>query len=105
MIQHKIPEFKNEAELEHFCMKYVDYLGIGCYKFISPGKTGVPDCIFVFPPGGESVYVEFKHPNGLAELKPTQVDRAEEIRGYGAAVYECDNFRDFETIVAKHLKR
>lgn len=103
MNQHKIPVFKNEAALERFCASYARFLRIICYKFVSPGNNGVPDHIFIFP-GGETIYVEFKHPNGLATLEPHQADRAEEIRGNGAAVYECDNFEDFETIARRHLK-
>lgn len=101
MNQDKIPNFKNEAELEKFCVKHARFFKIRCYKFTCPGETGVADHIFIFP-GGETVYVEFKHPNGKEKLEPDQEDFAEDVREQGAAVYECHTFEKFREIVSRH---
>lgn len=94
--------FKTEAELEKACVEYAEGQGVLCYKFVSPGKTGVPDHIFIFPGSGETVYVEFKHPNGLESLDPLQIVRRDDISGQGAAVYACDDFDAFKWIMSEH---
>lgn len=42
-----------------------------CYKWVSPGTTGVPDRIVILP-GGRTVYVELK----------TEIGRLSEIQKY-----------------------
>ena len=42
-------------------------------------------------------------PPQVITLIARQIDRAEEIGGQGASVYDCDNFEDFKTIVERHL--
>ena len=46
-----------------------------CYKFVSPGNTGVPDRI-VITPDGRTIFVELKTERGvLSKLQQYQITR------------------------------
>lgn len=104
MFQDKIPNFRNEGQLEKYSVAWAETQGIKCYKWVSPGNRGVPDQILIFP-GGETIFVEFKRPDGTGKLSALQIERATEIKEQGASVYECDNFGDFSEIISRHLER
>ncbi len=104
MNQDNEPAPRTEAELEKLSVEFAELYGIICYKFVSPGVRGVPDHIFIFP-GGETIYVEFKHPDGSGRLSKLQLERKKEIEGNGAVWYECDSYSDFQEIVFRHLRK
>ena len=75
----------------------VKRMGGIAYKFTSPGNTGVPDRIVLFP-GGRLVFVELKAPGGrLSKMQERQIGR---IRGLGfqvavlSSLEEVDLFLD-----------
>lgn len=47
-----------ESKLERYLVKRCRKLGILCYKFVSPGRRGVPDRILLFQ--GKVVFLELK---------------------------------------------
>jgi hypothetical protein len=97
------PEFKREAPLQAYCMEYAEECGVKAYAWKKSNLIGAPDVILVFP-GGLTVYVEFKHPNGRGVLSENQKERIRELRGQRAPVYVCHTFAHFAKIVAHHLE-
>jgi hypothetical protein len=58
-----------ESVIEKHLVSRVHRIGGDCYKFVSPGRVGVPDRIVVLP-GGEVIWVELKTKWGL--MSPIQ---------------------------------
>lgn len=54
-----------------------------CWKFVSPGTTGVPDRIIILP-GGKIIFVELKADTGRTSA--IQQYRINELRNIGADV-------------------
>ena len=77
-----------EARLERKLCREVIKRGGMADKFLSPGKTGVPDRI-LFLPGGRVVLVEMKAPG--MKPRPLQLRRHMEYRGVGVPVYVVDS--------------
>lgn len=59
-----------ERDVEKWLKKEIEGLGGEFWKFISPGRDGVPDRIAMFP-DGRLVFVELKTTKG----KPTKIQR------------------------------
>jgi len=59
-----------ESQIERYMVRRVERIGGICFKFVSPGRVGVPDRVVVLP-GGEVIFVEIKAPGGV--LSPMQV--------------------------------
>ena len=72
-----------ESSIESKLVRMVRERGGLCFKFISPGKPGVPDRI-VITPAGRTVYVELKTEAG--RLAAIQKWQHEELRKRGADV-------------------
>lgn len=87
-----------ESELQSLCVSYAEALGIIAARH---GRNGDPDYIFVFE-GGETVFVEFKRPDGRGSLQPNQVRKIRALWDQGASVYVCESFRHFRDIVSRH---
>lgn len=64
-----------ERDIEEYLRKRVKAVGGAAYKWTSPGNSGVPDRIVIFP-GGGVVFVELKAPGG----KPTPLQLAQHKR-------------------------
>ena len=83
-----------EKNIEKIFVKRIQKLGGICYKFVSPGNSGVPDRIVVFRK--KVIFVELKAEKGkLTELQKRQIGK---IRARGAAVavlYGLDDVLDF----------
>lgn len=90
-----------EKTLEEGMRKKIVELGGLCYKFTSPGNSGVPDRIVILP-GGKIIFVELKKEDGrLSALQKNQIKkmrrRGAEVRVlYGKGdidefVKECEN--------------
>ncbi len=55
--------YRSENQIEkRLCEGIKDLKGL-CWKFVSPGRTGVPDRIVILPTG-QVFFVELKSPNG-----------------------------------------
>lgn len=53
-----------ESRIEQHLVQRIRRIGGECFKFLSPGRVGVPDRLVVLP-GGEVVWVELKMPRGI----------------------------------------
>lgn len=68
-----------EKEIEKILATEVKKLGGKAYKFVSPGNSGVPDRIVIFPKKSP-VFVELKTDTGvLTNLQAVQVKRLREL--------------------------
>jgi len=77
-----------ESKIESEVSKYAESEGFLVYKFVSPGRTGVPDRLFVSP-NGVHFFIEFKQAGkrpGSAQVR--EIDR---LRANGAFVFVVDN--------------
>lgn len=72
-----------ERDAERLLVRGVKKLGGLCYKFTSPGNSGVPDRIVVL--NGSVFFVELKKPGG--KLTPLQVRQHTLLRQAGATVF------------------
>ena len=79
-----------EKDVEKRLIKPVRELGGLCLKFETPGYTGVPDRLLLFP-GGRVVFVETKSP-GRHE-RPRQEYVQEVLRRMGFTVYSSIDSR------------
>lgn len=53
-----------ESRIEQHLVKRIRRIGGECFKFVSPGRVGVPDRLVVLP-GGEVIWVELKMLHGV----------------------------------------
>ena len=60
-----IPKKKSQREssIEAYLKQRIHTIGGECFKFVSPGRVGVPDRLVVLP-GGEVIWCELKAPGG-----------------------------------------
>jgi len=77
-----------ENVLEKRLVREIELRGGKCWKFVSPGMSGVPDRICILP-NGRTVFVEMKAPG--KPMQPLQIKRAEELRSLGHKVYCLDS--------------
>ena len=79
---------KREKDIERRLITEVRKNGGLCLKFISPGWSGAPDRICLWP-DGEVVFVELKRPGG--RVRPLQERRAEQLHKLGFEVLVVDS--------------
>lgn len=72
-----------ESAIEARLRDGVKAMGGICWKFVSPGTTGVPDRIIILP-GGTIIFVELKADTG--RTSDIQQYRINELRNIGADV-------------------
>lgn len=91
-----------ESKLEQLFKDYA--LGFGCcaYKFVSPGRRGVPDRL-VIGPGGVAFFIEFKSTRG--KLSPSQTREIGRLRQSGFRVYVCTNLEDAKETLHNELSK
>lgn len=77
----------SEGHLERRLVDKVRELGGLCWKFVSPGVSGVPDRFIAFD--GRVVFVEMKAPG--KQLRPLQRIRKTELLEQGIEVYKIDS--------------
>lgn len=77
----------DERDVERYLIKECERRGWLCWKFVSPGRRGVPDRIVIRP--GAVAFVEVKRKGG--RVSPLQLRRIEELtrRGVAARVVEA----------------
>ncbi len=84
-----------ESAIEAWMVRAVRSRGGLCYKWVSPGTTGVPDRIVILP-DGRTIYVELKTEAG--RLSEIQKHIHAELRKRGADVrtlYGLDQVKAF----------
>ncbi|OKP02580.1 VRR-NUC domain-containing protein [Xenorhabdus eapokensis] len=77
-----------EDVIEKYLVNEVKKTGGIAYKFISPGRRGVPDRIVVLP-SGRVVFVECKAPD--EKPRPEQLREHERLRALGHEVVVLDS--------------
>jgi len=75
-----------EGSVEAAVRREVRALGGVCWKWVSPGRAGVPDRICIFP-GGRVVFVELKRPDVADGRSPQQKKVAGILRRLGCEVW------------------
>lgn len=75
---------ENEKSTEAYLRDEVKRLGGRSYKWVSPGRSGVPDRIVILP-GGRVVFVELKSEGKTSTDQ--QKKRQAELRALGCTVY------------------
>lgn len=79
-----------ERDVERPAKDFAKKRGWWLAKFVSPGKRGVPDDVFIR--NGRVLWIEFKRPG--KDLRPQQAKRVREMREHGAEVHVIDNLSD-----------
>ena len=77
-----------EKTIEQQLRTTVKGLGGIALKFISPGMSGVPDRLILFP-GKRMAFVEVKAPG--MQMRPLQVKRKRQLEALGFSVYCIDH--------------
>jgi len=86
-----------ELQIEKKLKNKIEAIGGKCMKFVSPGMSGVPDRICLFP-GGRVIFIETKAPGG--RLRPLQRKRHQELRKLGFKVLLIDSEEKINEISA-----
>lgn len=79
-----------ESSVERDACAYAEKRGWMVFKFVSPGRRGVPDRLFIR--NGRHLFIEFKRLD--AEARKQQEKRHREMREHGAEVHVVDNLKD-----------
>ena len=84
-----------EKEVEKILTDTVKSLGGRSYKWVSPGNSGVPDRIVVFP-NSAPVFVELKTDKGaLSRLQRVQIARLRELGQYVFVAHGVQGVAEF----------
>ena len=78
----------SEKTIEEKLRKAVKAAGGLAIKFVSPGYSGVPDRLILFP-GGTIAFIELKAPGKTP--RPLQVKRKRQLEELGFSVYCIDS--------------
>lgn len=82
---------KRESEVEKELVRRAKALKWDSYKFVSPGRNGVPDRMFVYE-GGLVVFLEIKRPG--AKPTPLQLYQISLLNAKGVQAGWVDNADD-----------
>ncbi len=77
-----------ESSIEKKLKKKIESVTGMCLKFVSPGWSGAPDRICLFP-NGKLIFVELKAPG--EKPRPLQEKRHKELRALGFEVRVIDS--------------
>lgn len=84
-----------ERDLEKYFVSEIKKLGGLCYKFVSPGNSGVPDRIVVLPKVVH--FVELKTKKG--RLSPLQKRQIKKLNNLGQRTWVLYGFEDVEKYI------
>lgn len=85
-----------ESDVERYLRKQVEANGGKCWKWVSPGRRGVPDRIVIMP-GGVVAFVELKAPGKTERADQVHVQKM--LRDLGCRVYSSvDSKSDVDTV-------
>lgn len=98
---HELTGELGRRGLQLAAKEHAESQGVLAYHFKSAGKR-VPDFLFVFH-GGETIFVEFKRPDGRGVVAKLQEKEIHEISKRGAAVYVCESLEAFKAIIGLHV--
>ncbi|KAB2953737.1 VRR-NUC domain-containing protein [Heliorestis acidaminivorans] len=87
-----------EKYTEQKLIKVVKAEGGIAPKFISPGLSGMPDRLVLFP-GGKMAFVEVKR-HGM-KPRPLQIKRHRMLRQLGFKVYVLDDGKQIQKIISE----
>ena len=87
-----------ERDVERALAAGVKKAGGLCLKFVSPGWSGAPDRICLFP-GGRMVFVEVKAPG--QRPRPLQVAKMNALKALGFMVEVLDDPREVSSLISK----
>ncbi|MDY7044055.1 VRR-NUC domain-containing protein [Virgibacillus sp. M23] len=85
-----------ESDLEKRLKDKIEQLGGLCFKWVSPGRRGVPDRICILP-RGRTIFVEMKAPNG--KLSPLQEKRIQELEKRKHEVYVLESKQKVDAFI------
>ena len=85
-----------EVTIERYLYDQVKKAGGYAYKFVSPGRRGVPDRLIVMP-GGVTWFCEVKTPQG--KLSPLQVAEITQLRALGCNVSVIWSKKDIDELM------
>ncbi|MGM0940342.1 MAG: VRR-NUC domain-containing protein [Bacillota bacterium] len=85
-----------ESQLEKRLKDKIEQLGGLCFKWVSPGRRGVPDRICILP-RGRTIFVEMKAPNG--KLSPLQEKRIQELEKRKHEVYVLETKQKVDAFI------
>lgn len=88
-----------ERDIEKILIREVRKAGGLCLKFVSPGWSGAPDRLCLFP-GGRILFVELKRPGG--KVRPLQERRAEQLRELGFNTVVVDSMEGIEKFLLQY---
>jgi len=79
-----------ENQIEKTLTQEVKKRGGLALKFVSPGMSGVPDRLLLFP-NGRIAFIEVKAPGEI--LRPLQIKRKRQLEALGFLVYCIDDIK------------
>lgn len=85
-----------EKDVEKTLVKRTEKLGGMAWKFVSPGKSGVPDRIVLLP-NRKIGFVELKAPG--KEMRPLQKKRKKQLEDLGFQVFTVDRIERIEGVL------
>jgi hypothetical protein len=85
-----------EKEIEKKLKAKVEKLGGHCYKFVSPGTSGMPDRLICLP-GNRMYLVETKKPNG--KLRALQRYRKVKLYDLGIIVWVITTYEEIDEFI------
>lgn len=90
-----------EKDIEKRLVNGVKFLGGRCYKWVSPGNSGVPDRIVLL--NGETIFVELKREEGV--VSPIQERQIQRIARTGNQVEVIFGESGVESFLRRLAKR
>lgn len=91
-----------ESQIERKICKHADLRGCIAFKFVSPGRAGVPDRAILLP-DANVIFMEVKTPTGIVSALQKNEHRL--IRACGHTVYVVDSVEEGKKIIDEHIKR
>lgn len=86
-----------EDKVEHHLVKESKRLGYLCYKFTSPGNSGVPDRVIIGH--NQTIFIETKAPGKKPRVLQDRV--IGRMKEHGANVYVVDSVEAVDELLAK----